>query len=56
MWDLTVENITVKGIVASNIHEINPIIMTELLVNDVFADITPQELIAILAVFGNSFN
>ena len=51
MWDLTVENITVKGIVASNIHEINPIIMTELLVNDVFADITPQELIAILAVF-----
>ena len=26
MWDLTVENITVKGIVASNIHEINPIV------------------------------
>ncbi len=51
MWDLTVENVTVKGVLASQIHEVNPIIMTEILTNNILEKITPQELIAILAVF-----
>ncbi len=52
MWDLNVDNITVKGILASQIHEINPILLTEIVTSEILkTDITPQELIAILAVF-----
>ena len=56
MWDLNVDNITVKGILASQIHEINPILLTEIVTSDILkTDITPAELITIGGIFRNSF-
>lgn len=48
---------TIKGIIASNINEINEILLTEIVTDTIFDDeLTPPELCAILSVFLTSSN
>lgn len=47
----TPEDITVKGIMASSINEVNAILLTELIMNDYFKDLNKKELVTILSIF-----
>jgi superfamily II RNA helicase len=49
--EYTPDNITIKGIMASGINEANPILLTELIMNDYLDDLDKRELIAVLAIF-----
>jgi len=43
--------LTLKGTVASQINECNQILLTEMIVNDLFADMLPEEIVAMLSIF-----
>lgn len=45
------DDITVKGILASQINECNPLILTDLIVNDSLINLNPIELITVLSIF-----
>lgn len=47
------DSVTIKGIIAAQINECNPILLTEMIVKDIFADLKPEEIIAILSIFIN---
>lgn len=42
---------TVKGIIGAKINECNSVILTELITNNYFDDLTPQEIVAIMSIF-----
>lgn len=44
-------SITTKGIMASNCDKVNPILLTEMIDRKVFYDLTPQQIIALIAIF-----
>ena len=44
-------DVTVKGIMASGINEANPLLLTELIINDFFDDLDKYELLSVLALF-----
>jgi superfamily II RNA helicase len=47
----TSDTVTIKGVIAAKINECNPIILTEMITRDFFANMTPQEIIALVSVF-----
>lgn len=51
-YELTDTDVTIKGIIASQINAFdNPIILTEMIVQKVFDDLSPEEIVALLALF-----
>jgi superfamily II RNA helicase len=48
---MTSEDITPKAVLAAQINECNPLILTEMIVQGVFDDLEPEEICAILAIF-----
>lgn len=44
-------NITQKGIIASEINECNPLLLTEMIESDIFSDLTSVEIVGILSLF-----
>lgn len=49
--NLTKSDLTVKGIVASNINDCNSVVLTEMLTNGYFEDLDTDEIIGLLSVF-----
>lgn len=49
--DITKNDITVKGILASAINECNPILLTEIIVNDLLLNLNPTEIMILLSIF-----
>ena len=49
--ELTSEDVTMKGIVAAQINECNSLILTEMITQNVFHDLTSEEIIALLGIF-----
>lgn len=49
--ELTPQNINVKGIIAGNINECNPIILTEMICDGYFDGLTLEEIIAFVSIF-----
>lgn len=45
------DNITKKGIIASQINECNQILLVEIIYNDILDNLLPEEIVAILAMF-----
>lgn len=45
------ENITVKGIVCSQINDCNPILLTEIICEKFMTDLTPVEIVSFLSIF-----
>ena len=45
------EDVTIKGVIASQISECNEILFTELIYNDVFDNLEAKDLVAFLAIF-----
>ena len=43
--------LTLKGIIASQINDCNQIILTEMIVNDIFLNMTSEEIVAMLSIF-----
>ena len=43
--------ITQKGVVASQINECNPLLLTDMIESDIFADLNATEIVGILAIF-----
>jgi superfamily II RNA helicase len=43
--------ITNKGILASNMNECNELLMTEIIIDNILHDLTPEEIVSILAIF-----
>ena len=50
-FDILQDEITVKGLIASQINECNPLLLTELIVNDKLNKLNPIELITVLSIF-----
>jgi len=50
-WELVNNDISVKGIIASQINECNPLILTEMIFSDIFDDMEIIEIISLLAIF-----
>lgn len=48
------ESVTVKGIIASQINECNPILFTEVLTNNLLDELSVPELAAVLSMFSES--
>ena len=48
---ITFADVTMRGVLAAQINECNSLILTELLINDYFKDLNPEEIIAILSIF-----
>ncbi|MBA43016.1 MAG: hypothetical protein CMF62_03290 [Magnetococcales bacterium] len=48
---VTEDNITIKGIVASQINECNSFILTEIIDKKILHNLTPQEIVGFLAIF-----
>lgn len=48
--EINPERVTVKGIIASQINDCNPIILTEILINDILDDLTIPEIASILSI------
>ena len=44
-------DITIKGITAAQINETNPIIMTEIIHNNLLDDLSPNEIVAMISIF-----
>lgn len=44
-------NVTVKGIIASQINECNSLLLTTMLVDGLFDDLTSEELVSLLSIF-----
>jgi len=49
--ELTENNLTIKGLICSQINECNEILFTEMLINNLFDDLEIEELISLLAIF-----
>lgn len=49
--NISPQDITTKGIINSQINECNGIIFTEAIINGYFDNLTPQELVSVLAIF-----
>jgi|SaaInlStandDraft_3_1057020.scaffolds.fasta_scaffold07660_2 superfamily II RNA helicase len=49
--DLNQKDVSPKGIIASQINECNPLILTEALMTDTFKGLGPEELVALMALF-----
>jgi antiviral helicase SKI2 len=49
--DLNSEDVTMKGIIAAQINECNPFILTEMIANKVFNGLTTEEIIGLLGIF-----
>lgn len=49
--DLSRSDVTVKGIIAAQIDQCNSLILTEMIVGDMFQDLEPAEICALLAIF-----
>jgi superfamily II RNA helicase len=41
------------GVIASQINECNPLLLTEMIVSGIFDDLSPQEIVGLLAIFIN---
>jgi superfamily II RNA helicase len=54
--EISQKNLSIKGIACSTIHEVNELLLTELFFNNIFDDLTSNELIAVLALFCDSKN
>jgi len=52
--DIKNEDVKIKGIIASSINECNEILLTELLVNNYFDDLTHSEICGLLSLFSNT--
>jgi superfamily II RNA helicase len=52
--DIKNEDVKIKGIIASQINECNEILLTELLVNNYFDDLTHSEICGLLSLFSNT--
>ena len=52
-WNYLDENMqpTTKGIIAAKINECNPIVLTEMVTQNFFSGMTPQEIIAFVSLF-----
>jgi len=48
---LTDANITMKGILASQINECNPLLLTEIITKDLFDDMTAEEIVGLIGIF-----
>jgi superfamily II RNA helicase len=48
---LSFGDVTMKGLLASQINECNPLILTEMIVQHVFDDLAPEEIVAVLGLF-----
>lgn len=48
---MTQDSITLKGILAGQINECNPIILTEMISRNMFNDMTTEEIVALLSIF-----
>lgn len=53
---ITKDNITVKGILAGQINDCNPLILTEMLINNFFNDMEPDEIAGLVSIFINDKN
>lgn len=51
---VTKDQPTVKGVIAARINECNPILLTEMLVNGFFDDLTAEEIVGLLSIFGDN--
>lgn len=52
MWGYVFQGeITPKGIIASQINECNSIILTEIIVRDLLYDLSPEEIVGLIAIF-----
>ena len=49
--DLNSQDVTMKGIIAAQINECNPLILTEMIANKVFNGLTTEEIIGLLGIF-----
>jgi superfamily II RNA helicase len=48
---VTEKDISQKGIIASHINECNALVLTEMIINDYFKNMTPEEIIGVIAIF-----
>lgn len=55
LLDLNSKDVTVKGILAAQINECNPFILTEMLIQGLFNDMKPAEIAALISIFINDF-
>ena len=46
--------LTAKGIIASQINNCNPLILTEIITEGYLTDLTPQEVFSVLSIFSNN--
>ncbi len=53
---LTKQDITLRGILASNINECSGLILTEIIVEKLLHKLQPEEIIAVIAIFINETN
>lgn len=44
-------DVSQKGVIAAQINDCNAILLTEMIMNDVFTDLLPEEIVAVLSVF-----
>lgn len=52
LWGYTQDgNVTVKGIIASQINECNSIVLTELIVRDYLYELSPHEIVGLISIF-----
>lgn len=52
--DLTKNNVTLKGIICSQINECNEILLSEMLINNFFEDLNDEQICGLLSVFSNT--
>jgi superfamily II RNA helicase len=50
---LNKSDINIKGVIAGNINECNPILLTEVISGDYLDDLSVQEIVAFVSIFGN---
>ena len=49
--DICADNVTIKGIIAAQINECNSLLLTTMLVDGLFDDLTAEELVSLLSIF-----
>jgi antiviral helicase SKI2 len=50
------DHITQRGVIAAQINECNPILLTEMIIRGYFDDLQPEEIVSLLAIFINDVN
>jgi superfamily II RNA helicase len=53
--DLTQSDVTIKGLLASQINECNPFMLTEILTNNLLDGLSPIEIAAFMSIFINDY-